>query len=164
MTSTLPGADIRGFYDALGIALPEWATVEASVRCFADPAAHAHEDRDPSCSVNLEIGAWRCWGCGAKGGAYDAATWRGRSPREAMDLLVSYGIAPRRPPGGALNAPTGCSTASHASGAGAAAIGAVAGRRPARRRPLEAGAAPTGVAAGAAASPASPALAARRRR
>ena len=73
MTSTLAGADIRGFYSALGIELPEWATVEASVRCFADPDAHAHDDRDPSCSINLTHGAWHCWGCGAKGGAYDAA-------------------------------------------------------------------------------------------
>ena len=73
MTSTLAGADIRGFYSALGIELPDWATVEASVRCFADPDAHAHDDRDPSCSINLTHGAWHCWGCGAKGGAYDAA-------------------------------------------------------------------------------------------
>ena len=51
MTSTLPGADIRGFYDALGIELAGWATVEASVRCFAHPDAHAHDDRNPSCSV-----------------------------------------------------------------------------------------------------------------
>ena len=79
MTSTLAGADIRGFYYALGVELPDWATVEASVRCFADPDAHAHEDRDPSCSVNLTHGAWHCWGCGAQGGAYDAALRLGRS-------------------------------------------------------------------------------------
>ena len=98
MTSTLPGADIRGFYYALGVELPEWATVEASVRCFADPDAHAHDDRDPSCSINLAHGAWHCWGCGAKGGAYDAALRLDRSPLQAMDLLVAFGIAPRRPP------------------------------------------------------------------
>ena len=93
MTSTLAGADIRGFYCALGVELPDWATVEASVRCFADPDAHAHDDRDPSCSVNLTHGAWHCWGCGAKGGAYDAALRLGRGPRQAMDLLVAFGIA-----------------------------------------------------------------------
>ena len=98
MTSTLAGADIRGFYSALGIELPDWATVEASVRCFADPDAHAHDDRDPSCSINLTHGAWHCWGCGAKGGAYDAALALERTPREAMDLLVAYGIAAPRPP------------------------------------------------------------------
>ena len=39
-----------------------------------DPGdAHAHDDHRPSCSVNLESGAFHCWGCGAKGGAYDAA-------------------------------------------------------------------------------------------
>jgi hypothetical protein len=58
MSSTLPGADIRGYYRALGMQLPEWSGVEASARCFADPAAHAHGDRDPSCSVNVESGVW----------------------------------------------------------------------------------------------------------
>ena len=97
MTSTLPGADIRGFYRALGVLLPEWATTEASVRCFADPDAHAREDRDPSCSVNLQTGAWHCWGCGASGGAYDAAIALGHTPASAMDLLIDYGLAERRP-------------------------------------------------------------------
>ena len=96
MTSTLPGADIRGFYRALGVLLPEWATTEASVRCFADPGVHAREDRDPSCSVNLETGAWHCWGCGASGGAYDAAIAVGHTPASAMDLLIDYGLAERR--------------------------------------------------------------------
>jgi hypothetical protein len=97
MTSTLPGADIRGYYRALGVLLPESATIEASVRCFADPGAHAREDRDPSCSVNLETGAWRCWGCGASGGAYDAAIALGHTPASAMDLLIDHGLAERRP-------------------------------------------------------------------
>jgi hypothetical protein len=100
MSSTLPGADVRGFYEALGIELPDWTTVEASVRCFADPAAHAHDDRNPSCSLNLKTGAWHCWGCGAKGGAYDAARELDFSPREAMDLLIHYQLAERRTAGG----------------------------------------------------------------
>jgi hypothetical protein len=58
MTRTLPGADIRGFYAELGIKTSAWALSEASVRCFADPDAHQHEDRDPSTSINLEHGAW----------------------------------------------------------------------------------------------------------
>ena len=96
MTTTLPGADIRGYYQALEIELPGWANREAAVACFADPEAHAHGDRDPSCSVNMDTGAWHCWGCGAKGGAYDAALARGRQPREAIDLMIDYGLTTRR--------------------------------------------------------------------
>jgi hypothetical protein len=59
MTTTLPDADIRGFYAALGIELPGWAQREASVRCFAAPDAHARGDRDPSCSVNVETAVSR---------------------------------------------------------------------------------------------------------
>ena len=99
MSSALPGADVRGFYHALGIELADWAQQEASVACFADPDAHARQDRDASCSVNVEAGVWRCHGCGAAGGPYDAATARGRTPREAMELLVSYGLAERHPVG-----------------------------------------------------------------
>ena len=97
MTLTLPGADIRGYYHALGIELPGWARTEASVRCFADPDAHRRGDRDPSCSVNLEHGAWHCHGCGAKGGAFDAARARGYSDRGAIDLMVAYRLAEHRP-------------------------------------------------------------------
>jgi hypothetical protein len=96
VSSTSYGADVRGFYTALEVELPAWAQREASVRCFAAPDAHARGDRDPSCSVNVETGAWHCWGCGAKGGAYDAALARGRTPREAMDLLIAHGLAERR--------------------------------------------------------------------
>jgi hypothetical protein len=90
------GRDARSFYAALGVRLPDWAHTEAPVRCFADPNAHTHEDRDASCSVSLESGAFNCHGCGAHGGAYDAALALGRSPREAMDLLVAHGLAERR--------------------------------------------------------------------
>lgn len=68
--TTLPGVDIRGYYTALGIDLPAWAQEQATVRCFADPNAHQHEDRNPSCSVNLTTGAFNCHGCSAHGGAY----------------------------------------------------------------------------------------------
>jgi hypothetical protein len=95
-TLTLPGADIRGFYQSLGIELPERPCFEASVRCFADPSAHRREDRNPSCSVNLVSGAWKCHACGADGGAYDAA-WRKRyTPRAAIDLMIAYGLTERR--------------------------------------------------------------------
>jgi len=96
MTLTLPGADIRGYYQALGIELPGWAKTEASVRCFADPDAHSRGDRDPSCSINLEHGAWNCHACGAAGGAFDAATTRGYSDRAAIDLMVAHGLIEHR--------------------------------------------------------------------
>jgi hypothetical protein len=37
--------------------------------------------------------------CGEGGGLYDAATELGNTPREAMDLLIAYGLAERRPAG-----------------------------------------------------------------
>ena len=96
MNATLPGADVRGFYAALGIELPGWAQTEAPVRCFADPDAHRHGDRDPSCSVNLQSGAFNCHGCGAHGGAYDAALTVRLTPREAIDLMIAHGLTERR--------------------------------------------------------------------
>ena len=96
MTQTLPGADIRGYYAALGIQLPPRAQTEASVRCFANPDAHRRGDHDPSCSVNLTHGAWHCHGCGASGGPYDAATYQGHSSRSAIDLMICHGLTQRR--------------------------------------------------------------------
>ena len=90
--------DVHTFYTALGLDLPRWADVNASIRCFANPAAHNREDRTPSCSVHLISGAWKCHGCGAKGGAYDAAIHRGHTPTSAMDLLVACGLAKRDQP------------------------------------------------------------------
>ena len=93
----MTGGDVHGFYRTLGIELPQWSSQNVSIPCFADPEAHAHGDRNPSCSVSLVTGAWRCWSCGAKGGAYDAAHDHfDRSPRDAMDLLIQYGLAERR--------------------------------------------------------------------
>ena len=96
MTQTLPGADIRGYYARLNIDLPAWARGNASTRCFADPAAHAHADRSPSASVNLIDGSWCCHGCGAAGGAFDAARHLGHTDRSAIDLMVEYGLTRRR--------------------------------------------------------------------
>jgi hypothetical protein len=87
---------IRAFYAALGVDLPTWAGSNAAVRCFADPEAHEHADRTPSCSVSMESGAWRCWGCGARGGAYDAALALGHTARSAIDLMVATGLVERR--------------------------------------------------------------------
>lgn len=92
MTQTLPDADIRGYYHALGIELPGWSRTEASVRCFANRGAHRRGDRDPSCSVNLEHGAWHCHACGARGGAFDAAIALGYANRAAIDLMIRNGL------------------------------------------------------------------------
>jgi Toprim domain len=95
MTGSVAG-DVRGFYKALGIELPAWSQREAPVRCFAEPDAHQHGDRSPSCSINLMSGAWNCHGCGAAGGAYDAALALGQTPRSAMELLIACGLAEAR--------------------------------------------------------------------
>jgi len=94
--ATLPGADIRGYYTALEIDLPAWDHEQASVRCFADPDAHQHADRNPSCSVSLTTGAFNCHGCGAHGGPYDAALARGHTPRSAIDLMIGHCLTDRR--------------------------------------------------------------------
>ena len=41
-----------------------------SVRCI-DPDAHFHGDRNPSGSVNLQVGYYTCHSCGLKGDAFD---------------------------------------------------------------------------------------------
>lgn len=96
MTKILSGADIRGFYAALGVQLPGWAGADVSVRCFADPGAHSRGDRDPSCSINLTHGAWNCHGCGASGGPFDAAVCRGHTARSAVELMILHGLTQRR--------------------------------------------------------------------
>jgi hypothetical protein len=124
----LAGADIRGFYAALAIHLAPQSERNASVRCFANPDAHRREDRDPSLSVRLIDGVWNCHACGARGGPYDAAIAQGHSTRSAMDLLVAYGLAERRPGG---------------HGAGYQRAGAT---RAAAARPVQCAQRPTGVA------------------
>lgn len=89
-------SDVHTFYTALGVELPRWSRREAPVRCFAAPEAHNRGDRNPSCSVNLASGAWNCHGCGARGGAYDAALVLGHTPRSAMDLLIAHNLAEPR--------------------------------------------------------------------
>lgn len=91
-------AEIRAFYAALAITLPDWADLNATVSCFAAPDAHHNADRHPSCSVSVINGAWKCHGCGARGGAYDAAIARGHTPRSAIDLMIACGLTePRQP-------------------------------------------------------------------
>jgi hypothetical protein len=83
------------FYQTLGIGLPG-NSAEVKVRCFANPDAHAHGDRNASCSVNRERGAYLCHACGAKGGPYDAAIAIGKPKSEAMGLLREHGLAKAR--------------------------------------------------------------------
>ncbi len=115
MTSTLPGADIQGFYAALGVELPPArGRTDVPVRCVFDPAAHQRSDRKPSLSVSLVNGAYCCHGCGAKGGARDAAEHFGHSIRSTMQLLVRYGLAAPldgdpRPPARARTRPSALS-------------------------------------------------------
>jgi len=45
----------------------------------------------------VHSGAWNCHGCGAHGGAYDAALAIGHPPREAIDLMIAHGLTERRP-------------------------------------------------------------------
>ena len=85
--------DARGLYADLGVTLRGGRN--AAVKCFANPAAHVHGDRNPSCSVSTETGVWCCHGCGSKGGPYDAAIACGRTPREAMELLNRRGFLER---------------------------------------------------------------------
>ena len=80
------------FYAALGVELPDRGNGNVPVRCFAAPEQHRNGDRSPSASINVEDGAWHCHGCGATGGAYDAAIARGVEPRDAMKLLRRHGL------------------------------------------------------------------------
>lgn len=88
--------DVRGFYARIGVTLPPKSTREATTRCFVDVGAHRRGDRAASCSVNIASGAFYCHACGARGGAYDAAIALGYSPREAIDLMVDFGLTERR--------------------------------------------------------------------
>jgi hypothetical protein len=84
--------DVRGLFAQLGVDLAQRASGNVSVRCFAAESSHRRSDRRASCSVSLDSGAWKCHGCGAAGGAYDAALTLGRTPAEAMALLERFGL------------------------------------------------------------------------
>lgn len=99
-----PG-DARAAFAELGVRLSAGGR-NVAVGCFASPASHRHDDRDKSCSVNVETGAWRCWGCGAAGGVYHAAVALGRRPRGAMELLERHGLVAKREVGVRAPAPS----------------------------------------------------------
>ena len=95
VTGTLPSADLRGFYLALGVELPGWAAREAPAGCFANPGAHAHGDRDPSCSVNLESGACRA---PPTPSGHDRGRARSAKRRAARHRGCGWGRSPGRAP------------------------------------------------------------------
>ena len=84
--------DVRGFYQALGIELPGSARANAYVSCFASPELHQNDDRTHSTSVSVQHGAWKCHGCGERGGAYDAALSRGHDEESAKALMRKHGL------------------------------------------------------------------------
>ncbi len=89
-------ADVVGLYRRFGVRLPELRDGWVSTRCFAG----SHQDRHPSARVNLRSGGFRCFTCGARGGALDALQLLGvRDRDEARRLAVDYGVLdpPKRP-------------------------------------------------------------------
>src|SRR5436190_10006144 len=93
--------DVADMYAAAGVRLR--ATGEGdwvSTRCFAG----THDDRHPSARVHLGSGGFRCFTCGARGGALAALELLGVDQRRAIELAVDYGVldalsrplAPRR--------------------------------------------------------------------
>jgi hypothetical protein len=78
----------RDFYAELGVTLPAGAGPWINTRCF-NPS---HDERTPSCGVNLEHGGFKCHACGVKGSAYDAAVMLGRSKKDAAGLCKRHGL------------------------------------------------------------------------
>jgi hypothetical protein len=88
---------VRDLFAELGITLGRGDDRNAPCRCFANPDAHRHDDRNHSCSVSLISGAWKCHACGARGSAYDALIAHRYEPRAAMDTLRRHGLADDNP-------------------------------------------------------------------
>jgi hypothetical protein len=84
---------VRDLYAQLGVTLGRGDDRNAAARCFANPDAHRHDDRNASCSVSLSTGAWKCHACGAHGGAYDACLAHRLDPAQAMDALRRHDLA-----------------------------------------------------------------------
>lgn len=85
--ASLKATDVTTFYNDIGVTLaPARGATDVQVSCFANPDAHNHEDRNKSCSINLESGLWNCFGCGAKGNAFQAAVAVGHSDRRAREI------------------------------------------------------------------------------
>ena len=83
--------DVIGFYDALGVDLRSNGNGWAPIRCLTAREAHTNGDRNPSAGVNLDSGVHNCQVHGATS-PFDVALAFGRSRREAMELLLRYGL------------------------------------------------------------------------
>jgi hypothetical protein len=79
----------RDFYAHIGVEIPNRRGPWVDVRCFNPEHDH---DRDPSCGINVDHGGFKCHGCGAKGGPYDAAVLVGRRPQDAAELCKHHGL------------------------------------------------------------------------
>lgn len=75
-----------------GIAIPRGARDNVSIRC------PFHDDKTASCSVHLSKGIYNCFGCGAKGNAYQLAKALGVSPGDAPAKRAGYGKKYSPPP------------------------------------------------------------------
>jgi hypothetical protein len=80
--------DVRGFYAELGIELPAWGGEWRDVHCVNPD----HDDRKPSCGINVEHGGFKCQGCNVSGAPYGAALLCGLGASAAADLCKRYGI------------------------------------------------------------------------
>jgi 5S rRNA maturation endonuclease (ribonuclease M5) len=85
-------ADVPAFYSAIGVDVPASGAANVPVRCFTNTGAHAHDDRNKSCSVSLLTGLWHCKTCGEGGNAFQAAVRRGWQEHAARDLAKRYGV------------------------------------------------------------------------
>lgn len=86
------GGRVREFYAEVGVELPGASTAEASIKCFTNAHGHSHDDRNPSCSINLMTGLWKCHGCDQAGNPYQAAVALGYSEQRARELAKSFGL------------------------------------------------------------------------
>jgi hypothetical protein len=86
-------ADVPGFYNRLGVVLPNNHREWVGVRCFLP----GHQDRHASSSVNLENGAWKCFTCNVSGGPYKAALARGYTSADATELVRHHGLWREKP-------------------------------------------------------------------
>ena len=68
--------------------IPTAGGTQKMIRC---PSPH-HDDKNPSCSVNLAEGVYKCFSCGIGGNAYGyLVDIRGLDTKDAMDILKAKG-------------------------------------------------------------------------
>lgn len=95
--ASLKANDVTAFYNDIGVPVTGSGGTDVQVSCFANPDAHNHEDRNKSCSINLESGLWNCFGCGSHGNAFQAAVAVGHSDRRARELARRHRLFLEKP-------------------------------------------------------------------